>query len=96
MAKKEGISIFTILFWGWIGWYWFGDSIKEIIHDNELKIVINEDQIDLKDETQKIIDKTREEFNHIVEDFESQKEEIELHERDDEVVDDIYEQKDIW
>lgn len=34
MAKIKGsISIGTIIFWGFLGWMWFGDSIKEVFHE---------------------------------------------------------------
>lgn len=49
-------SLFTILFWGWIGWCWFGDDIKEIAHNNNLKLIVNEEQIDVKDEIQEVVD----------------------------------------
>lgn len=62
MASKSsgGISIGTLIFWGFIGWYWFGDNIKEFFSDKvdvkiEVSQQVNENSEEVIDEINQAI-----------------------------------------
>lgn len=63
MSKSRSrISIGTLVFWGFVGWFWFGDSIKGFI-ESDVNIKVNEKKIDI--DVDEIIDVAKSKINDI-------------------------------
>jgi len=46
--KVKKISLGTLMFWGFIGWLWFGDTITGFFHTNvEIKVQDEKIEVDL-------------------------------------------------
>ncbi len=60
--SRSGISIGTIIFWGAIGWFWFGDTISNVLHKT-VEVTVNEEKLEVN------MDKTVEKVKTVLNDF---------------------------
>lgn len=65
---RSGISIGTIAFWGVLGWFWFGDTLKDFV-SKKVEVTVKEDtiKIDASDFVEKVKAKVNDIKNQIEE-----------------------------